>query len=732
MSLLDDVSIVVTPNGYKAGTLYGVLPTAIEGADIIFNGDFATNVNGWTDDSGATLTWQSDSTCLVTTTGDNTFAIKPSTPVLLSNKQYKISFRFKPNSTGTFRVRNASNVMYSSTSFIVGDWNNVEFIATSTSVYLEFGTTGGSITNFYIDDIVVKEWTASDMDVTRATSATRVNEQGLIEEVPYNLLQQSNTFNTTWTLSSSIDLTSGQSGVGGSTDAWLLKRNSTGSRYIAQALSLSSDQYSFSVYLKAESTNWAYIWSYDGTTQNNAYFDLQNGVVGNTSGANFDGTKIESVGDGWYRCTLIYTQATTIVRIYPAYSNGSISIGTDNGIYIQYSQLEVGSTSKTYLPTTTRLNVPRIDYTGGGCPHILAEPQRTNLVTYSEDFSNWSNFRSTLTPNETTSPDGTINAYLVEQDYPNTSVHGGLNKSIAVTNGVEYTYSFFVKKKEYSFIELAEAATSSGNVSTWFDVENGVVGNIGAGSTAQIENYGNGWYRCSITFTSAFTGGRNFVLYLTTANGSSVANIVGGAYIWGAQLEEGYPTSYIPTSGSAVTRNQDQFTRDGIGSLINSTEGVLFAEMAALDNDLTTRMISLSDGGNTNRIHMFYHSVSNEIAVNYRVSGTTEASIGFVVSNITNFNKIAFKWKSADFALWINGVEVGTDSNTTMLPADTLNELAFEQGNGGNNLYAKVKQLQVYKTALTDMQLIQLTGTAGTDFYESYSEMAESLTYTIQ
>ena len=356
-------------------------------------------------------------------------------------------------------------------------------------------------------------------------------------------------------------------------------------------------------------------------------------------------------------------------------------------------------------------NVPRIDYTGGGCPHILAEPQRTNLVTYSEDFSNWSNFRSTLTPNETTSPDGTINAYLVEQDYPNTSVHGGLNKSIAVTNGVEYTYSFFVKKKEYSFIELAEAATSSGNVSTWFDVENGVVGNIGAGSTAQIENYGNGWYRCSITFTSAFTGGRNFVLYLTTANGSSVANIVGGAYIWGAQLEAGsYPTSYIPTSGSAVTRNQDQFTRDGIGSLINSTEGVLFGEIAALSNTSTDRvMLSLSDGTTSNRVYIRYGNASNQIEARSTVGGANSGLTSYVVTDETDFIKVAYKWKLNDYALWINGVEVATVTSGAVNSANTLNKLSFDSGAGTRIAEGKIKQLQVYKTALTDTQLAALT-----------------------
>mgnify|MGYP003989768079 CR=1 FL=1 len=58
--------------------------------------------------------------------------------------------------------------------------------------------------------------------------------------------------------------------------------------------------------------------------------------------------------------------------------------------------------------------------------------------------------------------------------------------------------------------------------------------------------------------------------------------------------------------------------------------------------------------------------------------------------------------------------------------------LNFDNGIGGSNFYGKVKQLQVYDTALTDEQLLQLTGTSGTDFYESYAEMASALTYTIQ
>ena len=61
-----------------------------------------------------------------------------------------------------------------------------------------------------------------------------------------------------------------------------------------------------------------------------------------------------------------------------------------------------------------------------------------------------------------------------------------------------------------------------------------------------------------------------------------------------------------------------------------------------------------------------------------------------------------------------------------------LNVLKFSSGNNIFKMFAKVKQLQVYKTALTDEQLIQLTGESGTDFYESYAEMAAALNYTIQ
>ena len=202
--------------------------------------------------------------------------------------------------------------------------------------------------------------------------------------------------------------------------------------------------------------------------------------------------------------------------------------------------------------------------------------------------------------------------------------------------------------------------------------------------------------------------------------------------IWGCSIRRrSYATSYIPTSGSTVTRNQDIFTRDGIGSLINSTEGVLFAEIAALSDDSVSRKISLNSGTFANQITVSYGSGGSNIIQCIIYDGTNVVvNMSYSSTNITDFNKIAIKYISGNTSLWVNGVEVDTDN--AAFSGLSLSALSFDNGSSTNFFYGKVKQLQVYNTALTDEQLLQLTGESGTDFYESYAEMATALTYTIQ
>ena len=182
-------------------------------------------------------------------------------------------------------------------------------------------------------------------------------------------------------------------------------------------------------------------------------------------------------------------------------------------------------------------------------------------------------------------------------------------------------------------------------------------------------------------------------------------------FFWGAQIEElSYPTSYIPTNGSTVTRLQDAAFGSGSSDLINSTEGVLYAEIAALassDTNNPLRGISISSGSTNNTIFIYYQAVLNRLSCILISNGATQFSNNTELFNVADYLKIALKYKQNDFALWVNGVEVVTD--TIGNAPIGLSELAFDNGVGNHKFYGKVKCVAVFKEALTDEELECLT-----------------------
>jgi len=323
------------------------------------------------------------------------------------------------------------------------------------------------------------------------------------------------------------------------------------------------------------------------------------------------------------------------------------------------------------------VNVPRIDYTGGGCPHILIEPQRTNLITYSEDFSQsyWTKSGVTVSLETTIkSPNGGYNAYKISS-----GTSGNLNRIAGVTG---QTKSIFVR-------------TVSGT---------GTIGVLSYnGGSASTQNITEEWQRFDVLANSGDTDGTTF--FAVDFRNSTLAEVL----IWGAQLENGLNvTSYIPTSGSTVTRNQDIISRDGIGSLVNSEEGVVFVEMAALINGGSYRSISLSDGTNTNVLEIDFAPTSNRLEVYFIINGVSYLSPNSYTIVQTDYNKIAFSWEENNLKLYVNGIELVNDLTATLLP-NKFNKLKFTTSNGSFPFNGKVKQLQVYTTALTDSQLAALT-----------------------
>jgi hypothetical protein len=338
-------------------------------------------------------------------------------------------------------------------------------------------------------------------------------------------------------------------------------------------------------------------------------------------------------------------------------------------------------------------DVPRIDFTDDATGHLLLEPQSTNLITYSEDFRLNSNFR-TNAPNSIfesgyLAPDGSLTA---------TRINGFDGYYVTLSNvGSGDARSMYVK---------------SGN---------GQTGNVNLLDNAfdahSLFEVTNEWKRVELV-------GNDTWFYIVDGRGASLT--LDDVIVWGLQQEDlSYTTSYIPTFGSAATRNAEVCNNSGSAQDFNDSEGVLYAEIAALADDGTNRRLSISDGSNKNRIVLMYETVSNTIGV-FVISNWSLSTIQtYLITDTTQFSKIAFKYKQNDFSLWIDGVERTTSISGTTPTG--LKELAFDEGGGGLPFYGKVKNVKVFKRAMSDGELYLLT----VPQYQSYQEMATALNYTL-
>lgn len=344
------------------------------------------------------------------------------------------------------------------------------------------------------------------------------------------------------------------------------------------------------------------------------------------------------------------------------------------------------------------LNVPRLDYSNGSCPSLLVEPQRTNLVTYSEQFDNasWSKASITVTGDSVVSPSGMQNAdTFTTSTYPSTSV--SKNNLLSATN---HTISCYVKSGSVSTFRL-DLVTSGFALGSSCIFNSSVLStnitNYGAttGSKATITSVGNDWYRCTLTVLT--TNAVYFAQLYPAANGS--------VFIWGAQLEVGsYATSYIPTVATTVTRNADVISKTGISSLIGQTEGTIFVDFS-IQGLILSRVFEINNGTEKNNIFLTLQGSNIALAYNNIAYNTN-----FVIPLKTTTKSI-IRYSSTKLSIFINGVEYTTDPS---LPIPTFSGFTIlGVGNNGlnanRNIQGNVNSLQIYKTALTDQECITLT-----------------------
>ena len=725
MSFFDDASLAFLPSGAagKDGKAYSIKPVPVYGSELVTNGDFASNINDWAA-KDCTIVWDNGKIKCDNSSGNGGGGPRQNVG-LQNSKTYRFTATIQlisASANGTFGIFTSTaggtgqSTVYTGSTLVAGGDAVTEIgeftTGTDGDVSIQFNVDRTNAV-FTVDNVSVKEVLVGDGDFTFSRgsnlAATRVGADGLIEKGRENLLTYSNDFSNAAWATANTSVTSGQSGYDGSSDAWLVDiSGGVNSQHIRQSATASGVT-SYSIYAKANTLDWILLYV-QASQVTRCYFDIANGVLGGTN--NLIDSKIESVGNGYYRCTIVYSNSITQVRLYLASGDGNIT-QSSGSIYIQDAQLEEGLAATDVISTGATTgkaglleDEPRFDYSGGAtCPSLLLEPSRTNLVTQSEYLESFPTKSSiSVISNAAISPDGLQNASKLIPTTSNNANHY-IRTDISVVNGSEYVMSFFAKKGEYNYVNTYTSAYSTGVTATW-DLNAGVVA-LGS-PNADIEDYGNGWYRCIWKGTTNTTSlsYRIYISEFENRNTSFAGDGTKGAYIYGAQLEQGsYPTSYIPNhSGGSVTRGVDFNRVLNQQEIINATEGTLFLDTTLDYIEPTMFLGGIYGGGN----ELYFATFSSNQFRMVHYYGSTQA---LIVSNTfsTGRFKMLLTYKNNDWKFYINGVLQGVDTNGTF---DGTNMSQFATSYISSSVYSpnqKVHQLLYFGEILSDEDCIALT-----------------------
>jgi hypothetical protein len=453
------------------------------------------------------------------------------------------------------------------------------------------------------------------------------------------------------------------------------------------------------------------------------------GSVTSSSGGTFT---VTAINDGWYRVSVVFTNART--QVAPAFAAGPSGTttltftgnGTD-GALVWGAQLEQRSAVTAYTPTTTQpitnyipvllaaqAGVPRFDHnpTTGVSLGLLIEEQRTNLALYSAQFDDayWSKADTAVDSNTIVAPDGTLTG---EKLYENTATgqHRLLFATgITISTGVPYTYTIYAKSGERSRLKLA----NNGNFGAIFDLSSGTIVETNAGFTSSITPVGNNWYRCAVTETStASATGRLIVLLVSSGTTISyTGDGYSGIYIWGAQLEAGaFPTSYIPTVASQVTRSADAASMTGVNfsSWYRADEGSIVAGFGVNQvPSLDARLFYIGDGTTSNLMESNLTTATNVVRFNVSTGGASQAAI---ITSATaaqgTQNWAVATYKVNDFAATANGAAAVTDTvGTVPVP----NQLVIGNYAGlSRYINGTIRKIAYYPKRLANAEIVALT-----------------------
>jgi len=478
----------------------------------------------------------------------------------------------------------------------------------------------------------------------------------------------------------------------------------SGTHQLYTSVTFIATQYTFSVYAKYSEVQFLQLIGQPAYFCN---FDILNGVIGTPSGGT---ASIQNAGDGWYRCSITFTATamsyTPVFTPVPLLTSALTADYTGNGTlgyYIWGAQLEQRSAVSSYTPTTTQpitnyqptlltssANVARFDHdpVTNESLGLLVEEQRTNLVTYSEDFGNasWTKTSVTITPNTVIAPDGTLTGDTIlfaldnggSQLYKSvSSISGSATDSVYLRADVPVSMSF-------GFYDSPNADTVTINVT-------------------------NVWQRFTHTRASGLTGTDSRAVWLfTNAGAGSNVNV----YAWGAQLEVGaFPTSYIPTVASQVTRSADSASMTGanFSSWYRADEGTVYVEASLLSVASTfPQNIWSIYASTTSHIRLWLWEGTPSVNRFLVSNGTTQSEIvsTALIANVDFKNTSTYRVN--DFSASTNSSSIGTDNFGT-IPTG-LSSLYIGNYTGVSHyMSGHIKKLSYFPARLSNEELQEMT-----------------------
>ena len=789
--LLDKATILLTPTATSDARVHSV--KTYTGDELVTNGDFSDGSNGW-----------------FVTNGNVTDKYNASMTA------YQSGIKITPfNKTGTYRVTFDLVVTSGSCKFDAGGGND-EIFSTSGSktIYVtntlkfEFNAFNlgwvGSLDNVSVVDV------SSDFDFDRASSATRINSSGLVQDMQSitdpelvlngdfeelgSELVTNGSFDTDsdWTLGSGWSIEDGVATSIGSNYGQQLKQTILQTNKIYK-LSFDIVDYT-SGNIALESIYYGVTQTFNGIGSYVTYFTSlsqtefrlysQNfiGSLDNVSVQQVDPNDRWSLGAGWsiedgklvgdgtmtasdtavqsynfidgntYKFSFEITESSQgsvfIREPFNGVSDAVGTVGTHTFNYVAGAANElklrsddnftgkIDNISVKDITFSTDVDLARINYDSNGeNGHILLEPTSENKVTYSEDFSEWTNTDITF-GSDGVSPSGETNANLIQTG---TAGSDQVSKVFTLSATNTTTYSVFIKRvsgAEWIDFLIVKSGFSN-SLKVWFDINNGTVGSNNATGTttldsASIEDYGNDWYRLIVTTTDT-TNNTSFNIRVRTASADGLDTRVNNSsyYLWGMQLEAlPYATSYIPTlTGSTVTRATETLTGSGNSTLINTAEGTLYLE-SKLSGLTGTKLFSLGAGTNNADPAVLVGYTGSNMYFDFVDGGSLVNSPDIrIISgiNTNSYNKMAISYTSTSVTVFLNGVKKVTKSGVDFTPTNNLKALYAGYGTG-SKFEGEVKAVEVFNEALSDDELELLTGVTN---YSSFAELAAAGGYTI-